>query len=148
MISAIFLINQKGEIILYRLYRDDVSLAAANTFRLSVIAAKEAGSAAPVRNIDGSTFMYIRHKDMFFVTVTRGNSNVGAWPARRARRAARRARPRARARVRRASRPPPAARRRGSPARPPAPRRAAPRDPRSVRLPLSAHARGDLQRLL
>ena len=48
-LSAIFLINQKGEIIIYRLYRDDVSLAASNTFRLQVIAAKEAGSAAPVR---------------------------------------------------------------------------------------------------
>lgn len=44
---------------------------------LQVIAAKEVGQTAPVRNIDGSTFMYIRHKDMFFVAVTRANSNVG-----------------------------------------------------------------------
>ncbi len=77
MLSAIFLINQKGEIIIFRLYRDDVSLTAANTFRLSVIAAKEAGT-EPVRLIDGNTFMYIRHKDMFFVAVTRTNSNAGA----------------------------------------------------------------------
>lgn len=76
MLSAIFLINQKGEIIIFRLYRDDVSLTAANTFRLSVIASKETGS-EPVRLIDGNTFMYIRHKDMFFVAVTRTNSNAG-----------------------------------------------------------------------
>lgn len=41
-----------------------------------VIAAKEAGSAAPVRSIEGNSFLYIRHKDMFFVAVTRGNANA------------------------------------------------------------------------
>ena len=60
----------------YRLYRDDVSLSAANAFRLQVIAAKEAGASAPVRAIDGNTFLYVRHKDMFFVAVTRSNSNA------------------------------------------------------------------------
>lgn len=45
-----------------------------------VIAAKEAGASAPVKNIDGNTFIYIRHKDMFFVAVTRSNSNVGELP--------------------------------------------------------------------
>ncbi len=44
---------------------------------LQVIAAKEAGASAPGRNIDGSTFLYVRHKDMFFVAVTRSNSNAG-----------------------------------------------------------------------
>lgn len=77
MLSALFLINAKGEIIIYRLYRDDVSLSAANAFRLQVIAAKEAGASAPVRSIDGNTFLYVRHKDMFFVAVTRSNSNAG-----------------------------------------------------------------------
>ena len=47
-------------------------------FLLQVIAAKEAGSAAPVKNIDGNTFLYIRHKDMFFVAVSRTNANAGA----------------------------------------------------------------------
>ena len=43
---------------------------------LQVIAAKEAGSAAPVKNIEGNTFLYTRHKDMFFVAVTRSNANA------------------------------------------------------------------------
>jgi len=47
-----------------------------------VIAAKEAGSAAPVRSIEGSTFLYIRHKDMFFVAVSRTNANAGERPRR------------------------------------------------------------------
>lgn len=78
MISAVFLINQKGEIIIYRLYRDDVALSAANLFRVQVIAAKEAGAGAPVKQIEGSTFMYIRHKDMFFVAVSRTNANTAS----------------------------------------------------------------------
>lgn len=159
MLSALFLINQKGEIVIHRFYRDDISLTAAHAFRMQVrdclqlwrgrcnvtstltthvcipaslshscerarfyphggavlyprahtlalcvtalpvrshahtplcvrgalrraqyvqvIAAKEAGSAAPVRNIEGNTFLYIRHKDMFFVAVTRTNANAG-----------------------------------------------------------------------
>jgi len=36
MLSALFLINQKGEIVIYRFYRDDVTLSAANAFRLQV----------------------------------------------------------------------------------------------------------------
>jgi hypothetical protein len=47
---------------------------------LQVIAAKEVGSTAPVRSIEGSTFLYIRHKDMFFVAVTRQNANAGTYP--------------------------------------------------------------------
>ena len=41
-----------------------------------MIAAKEAGSAAPVRSIEGNTFMYIRHRDMYIVAVTRANANA------------------------------------------------------------------------
>lgn len=41
-----------------------------------MIAAKEAGSAAPVRSIEGNTFMYIRHRDMYIVAVSRANANA------------------------------------------------------------------------
>jgi len=81
VLSALFLINAKGEIVIYRFYRDDVTLNAANTFRLQVIAAKEAGTAPPVKNIEGNTFLYIRHKDMFFVAVTRTNANACKFAA-------------------------------------------------------------------
>jgi hypothetical protein len=57
--------------------------AAAAALTAQVIAAKEAGSAAPVRNFDGNTFQYIRHKDMYFVAVSRTNANSGARRRRR-----------------------------------------------------------------
>ena len=61
MISAIFFINQKGDIILNRFYRDDVSLSEADSFRLNIIARKNTGSVPPVQVISGSTFQYIRY---------------------------------------------------------------------------------------
>ncbi|RYG53079.1 hypothetical protein EON66_09060 [archaeon] len=36
MLSALFLINQKGEIVIHRFYRDDISLTAAHAFRMQV----------------------------------------------------------------------------------------------------------------
>jgi hypothetical protein len=36
MISGLFWVNQKGEIVISRLYRDDVSVSAANAFRAQV----------------------------------------------------------------------------------------------------------------
>jgi len=58
-----------------RQYRDDVSRAAADSFRLQVIAAKEAGSQPPVKIIDGCSFLYTRHRKLYFVALTRSNVN-------------------------------------------------------------------------
>ena len=55
--------------------RDDVSRAAADTFRMQVIAAKETGSQAPVKRIENCSFLYTRHLNMYFVALTRSNVN-------------------------------------------------------------------------
>jgi len=75
MISAVLLINQKGEVVISRLYRDDVDASTANAFRMKVIAAKEASGQAPIKLLDGSSFLYVRHKDMYFVAITKNNVN-------------------------------------------------------------------------
>lgn len=75
MISLTFLVNLKGEIVISRFYRNDVSRAAADAFRMQVIATKEAGSQPPVRVIDGCSFLYTRRGNLFFVAVTRSNIN-------------------------------------------------------------------------
>ncbi|OQS03559.1 AP-2 complex subunit mu [Thraustotheca clavata] len=76
MISGLFLISQKGEVVLNRLYRDDVSRRAADAFRLQVIAAKETGSVAPIKSIDGCSFLYTRHENLYLVAVSRANINI------------------------------------------------------------------------
>eukprot|EP00611_Tribonema_gayanum_P025331 TRINITY_DN5740_c0_g1_i1.p2 TRINITY_DN5740_c0_g1~~TRINITY_DN5740_c0_g1_i1.p2 ORF type:complete len:440 (-),score=189.16 TRINITY_DN5740_c0_g1_i1:133-1452(-) len=75
MISALLIINQKGEIVISRFYRDDVTRSAADQFLKQVIASKETGSQPPVKLIDGNTFMYTRHSNIYFVAVTRCNVN-------------------------------------------------------------------------
>jgi AP-2 complex subunit mu-1 len=74
-ISGIFVMNGAGDVVVQRFYRDDVSRTATNNFKSRVIAAKEVGASPPVKMIDGSTFMYCRHEDIFFVAVTKGNCN-------------------------------------------------------------------------
>lgn len=71
----ILVLNQKGDIMISRQYRDDVSRAAADSFRLQVIAAKETGSQAPVKRIENCSFLYTRHLNMYFVALTRSNVN-------------------------------------------------------------------------
>jgi len=73
MISVILFINQKGEIVISRFYREDVSRAAVDAFRTRVIAAKKFGP--PVISLDKCSFMYTRYADMFVVAASRGNSN-------------------------------------------------------------------------
>jgi AP-2 complex subunit mu-1 len=71
----IMVLNQKGDIMISRQYRDDVSRAAADSFRLQVIAAKETGTQAPVKRIENCSFLYTRHRNMYFVALTRSNVN-------------------------------------------------------------------------
>lgn len=59
--------------------RDDVTRAAAEAFRTKVIAAKETGSQPPVRLMDNTSFVYVKHSDIFVVAMTRSNANAGAW---------------------------------------------------------------------
>jgi len=75
MISAVMLINMKGEIIVSRFYRDNVDRKAADVFRLKVIAAKETGKEPPIKLIDGTNFVYIRHENLYLVACSRSNAN-------------------------------------------------------------------------
>jgi len=74
-ISAILLVNAKGDVIISRYYRADVTEQAATNFRLKVIAAKEAGSQPPIKLINNCSFLYLRHANIYFVAVTAGNVN-------------------------------------------------------------------------
>jgi len=69
----IMMLNQKGDILISRQYRDDVSRAAADSFRLEVIAAKE--TVGPIKRIENCSFLYTRHLNMYLVALTRSNVN-------------------------------------------------------------------------
>jgi AP-2 complex subunit mu-1 len=73
MISAVLFVDLKGDIVISRYYRDDVTRQTTDAFRLQVIAAKKTD--VPVVNIASASFLYLRHNDMYLVAVTRRNSN-------------------------------------------------------------------------
>mmetsp|Transcript_56113 Transcript_56113/g.121397 ORF Transcript_56113/g.121397 Transcript_56113/m.121397 type:complete len:430 (-) Transcript_56113:85-1374(-) len=75
MISSILLVNLKGEILIWRAYKDDVSRAEWEGFCNRVIAAKEARD-KPVQGINGCHFVHITASDIVLVAATKDNVNV------------------------------------------------------------------------
>lgn len=75
MISNVLLINQKGEVVISRMYRDGFSRSVADTFRSQVIASKEAGR-SPVKIIGGTAFLYVKVGNMYAVAVSQGNAQA------------------------------------------------------------------------
>lgn len=83
MISAILLLNLRGDIILSRYYRDNVSRSSADAFRSQVIQAKSKGQSRlaasrsePVLHIDRTSFLYTRQGDVYIVALTKHNANA------------------------------------------------------------------------
>lgn len=76
MASVIFFANQKGEEVVSRHFRSDVSQSSVDSFRDKIIIQKATGQFAPVVALEGTTFVYTRHTNLFLVAATRGNPNV------------------------------------------------------------------------
>ncbi|GBG33753.1 AP-2 complex subunit mu [Hondaea fermentalgiana] len=75
MISAVLVINERGEVVMYRAYRDDVTREAAEAFRVEVVARKETGNVPPVQLVDNTSFLHTRRNKLFFTAVTKSNGN-------------------------------------------------------------------------
>jgi len=75
MIAALLFINQKGEIIVSRMYRDGYDRTLADTFRDQVVNSKDA-ERSPVKLIGGTSYLYIKHGNMYIVAVSQGNAQV------------------------------------------------------------------------
>lgn len=74
MISAVFLYNLKGEVLISRLYRHDLKRSIADAFRIQVISNADVRS--PVLTIGSTTFLHVRHENLYVVAVTRINANA------------------------------------------------------------------------
>lgn len=75
MISSILLINLKGEILILRAYKDNVSRNELQVFCNRVVAAKEARD-KPIQNLNGCHFIHTTHGDVVLVAATKDNVNV------------------------------------------------------------------------
>jgi len=74
MISCVLFLNQKGDVVIGRSYRDDVNMRLAEEFKNKILLSKEA--ALPVMNIETASFVHLRHGKLFLVAITRGNANA------------------------------------------------------------------------
>lgn len=75
MISSILLINQKGEILILRAYKDNVARSEMQLFCNRVVAAKET-SERPVQSLGSCQFIHTTHGDITLVATTKDNVNV------------------------------------------------------------------------
>eukprot|EP00461_Guttulinopsis_vulgaris_P002595 UN02596 len=73
MISGILFVNLKGETIVQRFFRDDVALTNCDQFRQEALVEKR--FTKPVFTLDGVTWLYTRHNDVYVCVCTRGNPN-------------------------------------------------------------------------
>ncbi|XP_009397662.2 AP-2 complex subunit mu-like isoform X2 [Musa acuminata AAA Group] len=73
--SAIYFLNLRGDVLINRLYRDDVGGNMVDAFRTHIMQTKELGT-CPVRQIGGCSFLYMRISNVYIVIVVSKNANV------------------------------------------------------------------------
>jgi AP-2 complex subunit mu-1 len=74
MFSGVFFLSTKGEILISRVYRDDITKAVSEAFRLHVISAKDIRS--PIKTIINTHILHIRVENVFIMTATKANVNL------------------------------------------------------------------------
>lgn len=74
MISAFFIYNQKGEVLISRLYRQDLKRSVADIFRIQVISNTDVRT--PFITLGSTSFFHVRHENLYIVAVTKNNANA------------------------------------------------------------------------
>ncbi|KAI6240150.1 AP-2 complex subunit mu [Aphelenchoides fujianensis] len=75
MIGGLFVYNHKGEVLISRIYRDDVSRNSVDAFRVNVIHARQQVR-SPVTNIARTSFFHIKRGNVWMCAVARNNVNA------------------------------------------------------------------------
>ncbi|TFK23457.1 clathrin adaptor, mu subunit [Coprinopsis marcescibilis] len=74
MISAFFIFNQKGEVLISRLYRPDFKRSIADVFRIQVVSNSDVRS--PIITLGSTSFFHVRINNLYVVAVTKMNANA------------------------------------------------------------------------
>ncbi|KAE8972750.1 AP-1 complex subunit mu-1 [Phytophthora rubi] len=75
VLSAVFITDLKGKVIISRNYRGDIPMSASTKFT-RYVQDKDDSEQRPVFTEDGYTFVYLKHNNLYLMTVTKVNSNV------------------------------------------------------------------------
>ncbi|KAF8509692.1 clathrin adaptor mu subunit [Gautieria morchelliformis] len=74
MISAFFIFNQKGEVLISRLYRTDLKRSIADVFRIQVVSNSDVRS--PIITLGSTSFFHVRVNNLYVLAVTKNNANA------------------------------------------------------------------------
>uniref|UniRef100_A0AAY5KFC6 MHD domain-containing protein n=1 Tax=Esox lucius TaxID=8010 RepID=A0AAY5KFC6_ESOLU len=75
MIGGLFIYNHKGEVLISRVYRDDIGRHAVDAFRVNVIHARQQVR-SPVTNIARTSFFHVKRSNIWLAAVTKQNVNA------------------------------------------------------------------------
>jgi len=73
--SAVYILDQKGKILISRNYRGDVPFNVAERF-MSKLLEEEDLNTKPIVEEDGITYIYVKHNNLFLLAVTNRNANA------------------------------------------------------------------------
>ncbi|KAJ2378741.1 clathrin associated protein complex medium subunit [Coemansia sp. RSA 2607] len=76
MLSAVFIYNQKGEVLISRLYRHDVKRSVADVFRVHVISSPASVVRSPVTTLGSTSFFHIRYDNLWLCAVAKNNASA------------------------------------------------------------------------
>jgi AP-1 complex subunit mu len=77
-VSALFVLDVKGRVLIYRDYRGDVSTKFAERFMTKLNESEDSGRLSPVLHDEGVTYLYLQHANVYLLAVTRQNVNAAA----------------------------------------------------------------------
>jgi len=75
MIAGLFVFNHKGEVLISRIYRDDIGRNVCDAFRVNVIHARQ-NVRSPVTNIARTSFFHIKRGNIWICAVSKQNVNA------------------------------------------------------------------------
>jgi len=74
--SAIYFLDMKGKVLMYRNYRGDIENTVIDKFIGLVADLEDDNNASPLIKTEECTFAYIKHSNVYIVATTRKNSNI------------------------------------------------------------------------
>jgi len=75
VVSAVYLLDLKGKVLINRNYRGDISSTAVDKF-MPLVLENEDDTLSPVVQGDGLSYVYVKHNNLYLLAITRKNSNV------------------------------------------------------------------------
>ena len=76
VVSAIFILDSRGKVLISRNYRGDIPMYIAEKFITLLQQAEEEQSVTPVLQDGGYNYLYVRHSNIYLLAITRKNANA------------------------------------------------------------------------